>query len=75
MATRHHPNLRQRFAEAIKERDEASATCMLLIGALEGLIERFKKCMLHNKSVPDETMAEIAVTNERAAIRKARRGR
>jgi hypothetical protein len=69
-----HPTSKQRLAEALRERDEASMTAIALIRELEDLMERFKKCLLHSKSVATEEMAEIAVSKYRAAIRKAQRG-
>lgn len=65
---------KERLAEALAERDEASKSCMALIAALEALIDRFKRAIIRHEDVPDETMAEIAVSREREVIRKARRG-
>jgi hypothetical protein len=69
------PTTKERLAEALRDREECSKTCMALIAGFEGLIVRFKRALLNSESVPDETNAEIAVSAERALIRKARRGR
>ena len=69
------PTLKQRLHETLREREECSKTCMTLIVAFEDLIVRFKRILMHTKSVEDETMAEIAVAREREIITKARRGR
>lgn len=58
----------ERLVEAIRERDEASASCMALIKTTESLIK-----LLHELTQFDRTQHTIAEAWE--CIRKARRGK
>jgi hypothetical protein len=66
---------KQRLVEALRERDECSATCIELIESFENLIKRFKHGLIQTKSVRTEEQAEDAVRWERVVINKAKRGR
>jgi hypothetical protein len=69
------PTCRQRLAEAIKQRDDASKSNLLLIAELESMMDRFKRAILDSGAVADKEMAEIAVSPGRRLIDKVRKGR